>query len=182
MTLLAPMIALALAGAPATSAPASTLRFEVNRVAAVVNGDVITMRELERAGGEALRDANLLAPGPDRDKARAEALRAAFDLLVADRLFSQQVKKLDLQVSDAQVDAQIEAIKEQNHFTDEQLDAAIGANYKRIFDWYREVMGRVHFSGLIRPVHPEFYRRSQSEETAAAATSGTRGRAPGGAA
>ncbi len=122
MTLLAPMIALAVA-----SAPAAAPRFEVNRVAALVNGDVITMRELERAGGSALQDANLLAPGPDRDKARAQALRAAFDLLVADRLFSQQVKKLDLQISDAQVDAQVEAVKDQNHFSDAQLDEALAA-------------------------------------------------------
>jgi peptidyl-prolyl cis-trans isomerase SurA len=129
LTLLAPLIALALAGAPAAAAapasPASTFRFEVNRVAALVNGDVITMRELERAGGSALNDANLLPPGPDRDKARAQALRAAFDLLVADRLFAQQVKKLDLGVSDAQVDAQVEAIKTQNHFSDAQLEEAL---------------------------------------------------------
>ncbi len=128
MTLLAPMLALAVAGAPAPAAPAApAVRFTLDRVAAIVNGDVITLRELERAGGSALQDANVLAPGPDRDKARAHALRAAFDLLVADRLFSQQVKKLDLQVSDAQVNEQLEAIKAQNRFSDEQLDEALAA-------------------------------------------------------
>jgi peptidyl-prolyl cis-trans isomerase SurA len=123
VTLLAPMLALALAGAPAPSTPGP--RLTVNRVAALVNGDVITMRELERTGGSALQDANLMAPGPERDRARAEALRAALDLLIADRLFAQQVTKLGLQVSDAQVDAQIDAIREQNHFDDEQLDEAL---------------------------------------------------------
>jgi peptidyl-prolyl cis-trans isomerase SurA len=105
-------------------APAA-LRSTVDRVAATVNGDVITLRELERAGGSALREADVMAPGPERDKARAEALHAAFDLLVADRLFKQQVKKLDLEVSEAQVDAQIEAIKDQNHFDDALLDQAL---------------------------------------------------------
>jgi peptidyl-prolyl cis-trans isomerase SurA len=120
------MLALALTSAPAAApAPAPALRFSVNRVAALVNGDVITTRELERTGGSALQDANLMPPGPNRDKARTEALRAAFDLLVADRLFAQQVKKLDLQVSEAQVDAQLEAIKAQNHFDDDQLEEAL---------------------------------------------------------
>jgi peptidyl-prolyl cis-trans isomerase SurA len=121
--LLASVFALALTSAPATPAA----RLPVNRVAATVNGDVITFRELEQAGGSALQEANLLAPGPERDRARAAALRAAFDLLVADRLFSQQVKKLDLEVGDAQVDAQIDEIKQQNHFDDEQLDQALSA-------------------------------------------------------
>lgn len=125
MTLLAPMLALALAGAPAPAASTAGPRLTVNRVAALVNGDVITMRELERVGGSALQDANLQPPGPERDKARGEALRAAFDLLVADRLFAQQVKKLGLEVSDAQVDAQLDAIKEQNGFDDGQLDEAL---------------------------------------------------------
>ncbi len=110
---------------PAPQPPA--LRSTVDRVAATVNGDVITLRELEGAAGSALRDADALAPGPDRDQARAEALRSAFDLLVADRLFKEQVKKLDLEVNDAQVDAQLEAIKDQNHFDDAALDRALTA-------------------------------------------------------
>ena len=122
-----PVLLLTGAGAT-TAAPApSPLRSTLDRVAATVNGDVITLRELERAGGSALADANLLPPGPDRDRARKEALRAAFDLLVADHLFSQQVKKLDLAVTDAQVDAQIEAIKAQNHFDDQQFEMALAA-------------------------------------------------------
>jgi peptidyl-prolyl cis-trans isomerase SurA len=113
--------------ASATAAPAPGLRSTIDRVAATVNGDVITLRELERMGGSALAESNVLAPGPDRDRARAKALRAAFDLMVANKLFEQQVKKLDLQVSDAQVDAQIEAIKSQNGFDDPQLDRALMA-------------------------------------------------------
>jgi predicted TIM-barrel fold metal-dependent hydrolase len=50
----------------------------------------------------------------------------------------------------------------------DELDAAVAANYARLFDWYREAMGRVHFSELIRPVHPEFYARIQSKDSAAA--------------
>jgi len=124
--LFAPLLLLAAAGAAAAPPPAG-LRFTLDRVAATVNGDVITLRELERMGGSALNEASALPPGPERDRARGQALRAAFDVLVADRLFQQQVKKLDLEVTEAQVDAQVEAIKAQNHFDDAQLERALMA-------------------------------------------------------
>jgi peptidyl-prolyl cis-trans isomerase SurA len=123
---IAPLFVLAAAGAVAAAPPAG-IRSTLDRVAAVVNGDVITLRELERVGGSALVEANLLPPGPQRDRARAGALRAAFDALVADRLFKQQVKKLDLEVSESQVDAQVEAVKAQNHFDDAELERALMA-------------------------------------------------------
>jgi peptidyl-prolyl cis-trans isomerase SurA len=122
----APLVVLVAAGAVAAPPPAG-LRATLDRVAATVNGEVITLRELERHGGSMLAEADLRPPGPERDRARAEALRTAFDMLVANALFQQQVKKLDLQVSDAQVDAQVEAIKTQNGFDDAQLDRALMA-------------------------------------------------------
>jgi len=125
--LIAPLLLVAASSAPAApSSPApAALRSTIDRVAAVVNGDVITLRDLERAGGSALSEADSLPPGPQRDRARAQVLRTAFDLVLADRLFQQQVSKLQLEVSDAQVDAQIQAIKEQNHFDDAMLDRAL---------------------------------------------------------
>ncbi len=126
MTPFAPILLLAAAGA-AAAPPAPTLRATLDRVAATVNGDVITLRELERRGGSALAQADVLPPGPERDRARGEALRAAFETVVSQKLFEQEVKKLDLQVSDAMVDAQIEDIKTKNGFDDSQLDAALMA-------------------------------------------------------
>ncbi|HNS18892.1 MAG TPA: amidohydrolase family protein [Sedimentisphaerales bacterium] len=38
-----------------------------------------------------------------------------------------------------------------------KADAGIAAAYADIFEWYREAMTRVHFSDLIRPIHPEFF-------------------------
>ena len=48
----------------------------------------------------------------------------------------------------------------------EDLNAAIAKNYEHIFDWYQTVMGRAHFTKLIRPVHPEFYIREESPDHA----------------
>jgi len=45
-------------------------------------------------------------------------------------------------------------------------DSLIGKNYSEIFSWYETAMKKAHFTELIRPVHPEFYLREQSPETA----------------
>jgi hypothetical protein len=49
-----------------------------------------------------------------------------------------------------------------------RLESAIAENYRRLSDWHRSAMKQASFRGLIRPVHPEFYRQQESEQTAAA--------------
>jgi peptidyl-prolyl cis-trans isomerase SurA len=114
---------LLLAVALAAAAPAN--RQVVDRVAALVNGEVITLSELtERAGAEWGR-VERLEPGKERDAARAAALKRVFDLLVAERLLADQAKTLQVEVADAQVDAAVADIKTRNHFDDAQLDQAL---------------------------------------------------------
>lgn len=38
-----------------------------------------------------------------------------------------------------------------------ELSVSIAKRYKTLFDWYETAMDRTGFTGLIRPVHPEFY-------------------------
>jgi len=47
-----------------------------------------------------------------------------------------------------------------------KADAGVTAAYADIFRWYREAMKRVHFSDLIRPIHPEFFydRQPKADE------------------
>jgi predicted TIM-barrel fold metal-dependent hydrolase len=47
-----------------------------------------------------------------------------------------------------------------------KADKAIANNYGRIFEWYRQLMQKAHFSELIRPVHPEFYVRQENVSSA----------------
>jgi hypothetical protein len=56
----------------------------------------------------------------------------------------------------------------------DKLDRAIGERYADLFGWYRKAMDRARFSALIRPVHPVYYGRKQSAETAAAEAAFTR--------
>lgn len=55
-----------------------------------------------------------------------------------------------------------------------ELDTAIGTRYADPFTWYRNAMTRVHFSDLIRPVHPEYYSRIGTPDAASAEADMTR--------
>lgn len=48
------------------------------------------------------------------------------------------------------------------------LDASVARRYQQLFPWYVDAMRQAHFTELIRPVHPEFFFRRQTLETAAA--------------
>jgi peptidyl-prolyl cis-trans isomerase SurA len=96
----------------------------VDRVAAVVNGEVITLSELE---DQANTDYKRIPPGATREAARAKAIREAFDAVVAEKLMEGQVSALQVEVTDAEIDNALEEIKHHNNLTDAQLDQALSA-------------------------------------------------------
>ena len=122
LRLLAPTLALALAA----SAHAAEPRVTLDRVAATVNGEVITLNELQERAGEAWRRADKLEAGPERDMAVKLALRRAYDQVLAEKLFKAQAAVLQVEVTDQQVDSAIDDIKKRNRFDDKQLDQLLG--------------------------------------------------------
>ena len=127
------LLAAALAAAPATPAPASPNAAPpgpgrvLNRVAGLVNGDVITLHELEERSAPELRRLANQPEGPARERARARVLRQAFEALVAERLFAGQVAALGVEISDAEVDTVIEDVKKRNTLDDARLDEALAS-------------------------------------------------------
>lgn len=114
----------ALLAAPAGRAAAQR---QIDRVAAVVNGDVITLSELTQRAGPDYRRTMDMPPGPVRDQARARALRTAFDAVVAERLVEAEVKTLGIEVTEAQIDGAIEDVKKRNNLSDDVLKQALAA-------------------------------------------------------
>jgi peptidyl-prolyl cis-trans isomerase SurA len=97
----------------------------VDRVAATVNGDVVTLSDLEERAGAEWARAERMEPGAAREEARKAALRRALDGIVAEKLLSKQAEVLQIETTDAQIDAAIADIKARNHFDDAQLDRAL---------------------------------------------------------
>ncbi len=118
------LLSAALAASAAAAAPAAP-RQVVDRVAATINGEVVTLSDLEERAGAEWARVERMEPGKARDEARVAALRRAFDTIVAERLLSDEAKTLQVDVTDAQIDAAVGDIKARNHFDDAQLDQAL---------------------------------------------------------
>lgn len=97
----------------------------VDRVAAIVNNDIITLSEVEaRAAPELAR----LRPDPDparRTEERKEVEKKALDSLIGEKLMEGQIKELNIDVTDAEVELQLDDVKKQNNLTSEQFEGAL---------------------------------------------------------
>lgn len=111
---------LALAGPPAAATAQETE--VVDRVAAVVNNDIILLSDLEEKlapFAEKVRAAGYSAE-KEREtlyKVRSEIL----DSLIDQKLTDQEVKKYGIEIGEKQIDRTIERVKEANFYTDEEL-------------------------------------------------------------
>jgi peptidyl-prolyl cis-trans isomerase SurA len=95
----------------------------LDRIVAVVNGDIILYSELQ----EQIRQLAKMSPDlKTEDPARrAQVEREMLQQMIRDRLADQEIKRLKIVVSTREVDDSIEAIKQENHFTDTQFDYVI---------------------------------------------------------
>jgi peptidyl-prolyl cis-trans isomerase SurA len=119
------MLALLLASAALAAVEPHPARV-LDRVAAIVNGEVVTLRELEdRAAGD-LRRAAAEAPAA-RERARVRALKLALDGAISERLLDGQAAALGVEVTDQEVDAVVEDVKRRNGLDDTRLDEALAA-------------------------------------------------------
>lgn len=112
------MTSLLFAGILMTADPGD--RELVDRIAAVVNDDIITLSELKRAAEPYLAQNN----SEDRKKLLyCDTVRQ----LIEEKLMTQQIKEADIDVSDEEVGKAVQDILRQNKITIEDLKAAIEA-------------------------------------------------------
>jgi peptidyl-prolyl cis-trans isomerase SurA len=106
-------VVVALLGCTAVPASAEV----VNRIVATIDGDPVTLIELERYAEIAKR-----RPGGDQV---ADNQRAMLDELVLDKIINKQVEVLGLKASEQQIDGYIESIRGRNNLSEEQLMEAL---------------------------------------------------------
>lgn len=97
----------------------------VDRVAAVVNNDIITLSEVET---RIAPDAQRLREEPDATK-RAEArgllLKRGLELLIGEKLMESQVRELNIEVADSEIEMGMDDVKKQNNITSEQFEGLL---------------------------------------------------------
>lgn len=115
----------------------------VDRVAALVNDDVVTLVEVQQRAGP-LHEQLLRANVKD---ARAEAQRRALEELIGEKLMDGELAGLHVDVSDGELDLAIEDVKKQNGITDpaafEGALTAQGFTTRSYRDFMRKQLSKV---------------------------------------
>ncbi len=95
----------------------------MDRIVAVVNGGIILNSELQ----EQIRLLVKMTPELKTDDPvkRAQIEREVLQQMVRDRLADEEIRRMKINVTPRDIDEAIEGIKQENRFTDAQLDAMI---------------------------------------------------------
>ncbi|MBM7111926.1 peptidylprolyl isomerase [Archangium primigenium] len=113
----------------------------VDRVAAVVNRDIITLSEVEKRAAP-----ELARVGRDAE-ARERILKQALDTLIGEKLMEEQIQELGLAVTDSELEAAVSDVKRQNNITDEaQFDRLLsgeGFSVAAYKEFLRKQMSRM---------------------------------------
>ena len=130
-----PLLLLALlVAAPVT---AKTL----TKIAAVVNNDVITTFQLDKAVLDALHKE---AKGNQLTSEQFDQLKArVLENLINEKLVEQRIKELGLQVSDAELDSAIEDVQVKNKLTADMLKNAVEAQGMSFADYRKQLRDEI---------------------------------------
>ncbi|QRK11999.1 peptidylprolyl isomerase [Archangium violaceum] len=119
----------------------------VDRVAAVVNRDVIALSEVEKRAAPELSRLGGLRDPQKRAEERTRLIKSALDALIGEKLMEEQIRELGLAVTDSEVDAAVADVKRQNNVTDdaqfEQLLSGEGFTIATYKQFLRNQMSRM---------------------------------------
>jgi peptidyl-prolyl cis-trans isomerase SurA len=120
----------------------------VDRVAAVVNKDVIALSEVEKRAAPELARAGQQERDPARRaELRTRIIKGSLDALIGEKLMEEQIQELGLGVTDAELEAAMADVRRQNNAADdaafERLLASEGFTLAAYKDFLRKQMGRM---------------------------------------
>jgi len=106
--------------------PLAALAELVDRVAAIVDADIVTQSEVEAKAAPELSRMRLDRDPAKRGEQRQEMLNRALEAIIGEKLMDAQVRELSIEVTDAEVDLGIEDVKKQNNMSGEQFETLLG--------------------------------------------------------
>jgi peptidyl-prolyl cis-trans isomerase SurA len=114
----------------------------INRVVAVVGNEVITAVDLEKSIRQTKAQlASLQASQGGAELPPSQVRRLALERLIDDKLFAKEVKRLNLKVSEAEVEHYINRIKKANNLSEEDFVASL-SRQGLTPEEYRENLGK----------------------------------------
>ena len=122
----------------------------VDRIVAVVNSDIITLYDLNRAFKP--YEANIRALQYPPDKARQTLFQVRSDVLnqlIDSQLADQQIKREQISVTQKEIDTTVERIKEARLLTDEQLREGLAAQGITMEEYRKEIESQILRTKLV---------------------------------
>ncbi|MEW6615692.1 MAG: peptidylprolyl isomerase [Thermodesulfobacteriota bacterium] len=98
-----------------------TIAETIDKVVAIVNGEVITLTELNEAVNFILKDTEGIINFDGAEKDPAEIKRKVLDRLIDNKLIEQEVKRVRIVVSEREVDNALENMQKENSISKEEL-------------------------------------------------------------
>jgi peptidyl-prolyl cis-trans isomerase SurA len=100
-----------------------------NRVAAVVDNDVITLHEIETMAApviaENLQKLGAAATDEQKKKSNGAIKQQILQGLIEQKLIESEVRRLGIEVTDQEIDAYAQRVRQANNYTDETLKLAL---------------------------------------------------------
>lgn len=111
----------------ADAAQGNTPAIQLNKIAAVVNGEVITLHELRRYVGPELVRRGISPGAPGTEQAVSQMMEMALNSMIDDALLRQEARRLNITVSAAEVDNELNMMIQRNQSTMESFEASLAA-------------------------------------------------------
>ena len=117
----------------------------INKIVATVDGEPITMFEVERYATSSIRGQQLGAAIGQMGGGSESILEA----VITDKIVEREIDDVGIRIGDREIDSYIEAIKSRNQIDDEQLEAALSLQGMTIEQYRKQVKGEIERQQLI---------------------------------
>ncbi len=98
----------------------------VDRVAAVVSNDIITLSEVEARIAPEVTRMRQSEPDPARrTELRAQLVKRGVEMLIGEKLMEAQVKELNIEVADSEIEMGMQDVQKQNNITPDQFESLL---------------------------------------------------------
>jgi len=134
----------------AAFAPAEAAAATIDGVAATVNGQIITVLELEKAGKPLVEKSLLNVPKREREKVKRETLSSVLDKLILREVQLQRARALGIRVTDQELEGAIANIMKQGSLTEDMLARALEAEGLTEEEYREQISDQILFSKLMQ--------------------------------
>lgn len=139
------MVTLVLIGFLMSSTPIHSAELE-NAVLAVVNGEIITLYEIDTA----TQHIALMKGAPLSDEALSELKRQILKRTIEDKLLAQELSRLNVEISDEEVEKRLAQILKENSLTEEQLSKILKNQGKSLSEFREDIRKQLGMEEYVR--------------------------------